>query len=447
MKTNLKRAGSFFILISLMLTLTFSGCNKAEVPIVNPEETGEYPVTVNNLEIAVKPQKVLVLSPGLADIVIAIGAEQSLAAASADCEQEDLEVLPKVSVSDTQAVVDTGADLILTEPLDESTRAALENAAIPMLEVELAASREEFEHMYAQVATALLGDGYGYDLGLDTARNIFITMDTIQRETREYLNNTIVTACYLYDTDGKAMTGDRLGNLILEYAGLTNIFTSQSGDHYSRDTLKLSNPNIIFCDIGVKDEILSDESFSEIQAVVDGKVYEVAHSRMEMYGKVYLVTSELAGLAFPELMQEVAPEPEDPTSKINSEVEAEFNKSMPSSGEGSVPPESSAATSASSTASESPKPAATASPAKSESVEDDGEYTVLEFGDDGDEVYALQERLEELGYLDVEYDGQYGDYTVTALEAFQKANGLNDTGIASVETQKKLFSDKAVPKS
>ena len=38
-------------------------------------------------------------------------------------------------------------------------------------------------------------------------------------------------------------------------------------------------------------------------------------------------------------------------------------------------------------------------------------YTKLSEGDSNDEVYKLQERLEELGYLDTEYDGHWSIFT------------------------------------
>ena len=49
----------------------------------------------------------------------------------------------------------------------------------------------------------------------------------------------------------------------------------------------------------------------------------------------------------------------------------------------------------------------------------------LKKGMDGDDVYAVQERLYELGYLTVKPDGIFGNYTEAAVNAFQKNNGLS----------------------
>lgn len=61
-------------------------------------------------------------------------------------------------------------------------------------------------------------------------------------------------------------------------------------------------------------------------------------------------------------------------------------------------------------------------------------------------IYQMQERLIELGYLDGEPDGMYGDGTAKAVSQFQKKNGLEATGTADPETQDLIFSDDAKKK-
>lgn len=73
-------------------------------------------------------------------------------------------------------------------------------------------------------------------------------------------------------------------------------------------------------------------------------------------------------------------------------------------------------------------------------------YPTLEKGSKGNDVVALQTRLKELGYLDGAADGAYGNGTASAVNAFQAAAGLTETGIADAATQEALFADDA-PKS
>ena len=70
-------------------------------------------------------------------------------------------------------------------------------------------------------------------------------------------------------------------------------------------------------------------------------------------------------------------------------------------------------------------------------------YTSLQKGSSGEEVIKLQTRLTNLGYLNDTVDGKYGNKTVTAVQLFQKAVGLKQSGIADEETQRLLYAADA----
>ncbi len=66
-------------------------------------------------------------------------------------------------------------------------------------------------------------------------------------------------------------------------------------------------------------------------------------------------------------------------------------------------------------------------------------YKTLKKGSRGEEVRKLQTALKEKGYYTMKVDGIYGNGTVNAVKAFQKANGLKTDGIAGPQTQTKLY--------
>ena len=70
-------------------------------------------------------------------------------------------------------------------------------------------------------------------------------------------------------------------------------------------------------------------------------------------------------------------------------------------------------------------------------------YTTLSRGDKNNDVITLQQRLTELGYLNDSIDGNFGTNTQTAVELFQAAVGLEETGIADAATQAALYADDA----
>lgn len=75
-----------------------------------------------------------------------------------------------------------------------------------------------------------------------------------------------------------------------------------------------------------------------------------------------------------------------------------------------------------------------------------GDYAPLERNDISEAVTRLQERLAELGYLTTRVNGKYDNETVKAVKRFEKVNGLDNDGKASVLDQLILFSDSALNK-
>lgn len=71
---------------------------------------------------------------------------------------------------------------------------------------------------------------------------------------------------------------------------------------------------------------------------------------------------------------------------------------------------------------------------------------VLRSGSQGEEVWQLQTRLQELGYYTTAVDGQFGQGTKSAVMAFQRVNGLDVDGIVGDGTRAALYAEDAIPK-
>ena len=70
---------------------------------------------------------------------------------------------------------------------------------------------------------------------------------------------------------------------------------------------------------------------------------------------------------------------------------------------------------------------------------------MLSSGSSGDEVKALQSRLQQLGFYSGVLDGDYGKGTRAAVKLFQAQHGLDDDGIAGQNTLEMLYSNDAQP--
>lgn len=390
---------ALWICAALAATI-FSGCENLPGMASTATVTGEFPVEVNGVTISSRPQKVVVLSPSLADVVAALGYETQLAAGVESCTQDTLRDLQKIPENDYQAIINIGPDLVLGESFDSNLTSALSGANIPMLAINPAVNRTDFERLYSEVSSAFAGGGAGHDAGVDCAQDIFIVLDNINRVVPK---DKVTTACYLYDLQGSAVTGDMFASTIMSCAGVTNAFNSYTGRQYDFDALRISNPNIIFCAPGLKTEILRDSRFTNFQAVRNNAIYELEPSLMELQGRTVIEAAyEICASSFPELLEE------------NSTTV-------------SLPPN---------------EPSAPAVSVPETTVS----YPELSEGESSEDVLALQTRLDELGYLDTEYDGHYGEYTANCVRDFQETNSLPVTGVADQATQALLFSDSALPK-
>lgn len=71
--------------------------------------------------------------------------------------------------------------------------------------------------------------------------------------------------------------------------------------------------------------------------------------------------------------------------------------------------------------------------------------TTMREGDEGQDVFTMQERLQTLGYLDDAPDGVYGSATITAVQAFQEKNGLKIDGVASKAAVNAMYAAGVIP--
>lgn len=72
-------------------------------------------------------------------------------------------------------------------------------------------------------------------------------------------------------------------------------------------------------------------------------------------------------------------------------------------------------------------------------------YNTLREGDSGEEVKTLKMRMYELGYFkSTDYSDIYNQTTAERVRQLQKKNGLKQTGVATPELQRLIFSDECV---
>ena len=89
-------------------------------------------------------------------------------------------------------------------------------------------------------------------------------------------------------------------------------------------------------------------------------------------------------------------------------------------------------------------PEPTLTPAPAPTMTPNTAYKTLQQGDRGDRVKELQQRLKDLGYLEGEVDGAYGNQTRRAVQRFQYYNGLTQDGVAGKNTLTVLYESESL---
>ena len=367
-------------LLGILLVLSICvGCGpKGDISSGVAEQ--DFPVTVNEVTIQDEPKGVVVLSPNLAEVIMALGYEMQLCGKGAACTQEDLSVLPDMTLDDPQSILGVGADLVLTEDApSEEQKQGLNDAGIDVVTIAPATSREDFTRLYREVGSCMMGGVKGYERGEKIAEGIFSTIDDISRQIPQ--TDTPVSVCYLYDVEGGVVTGDTLEGKLIECAGLINAASDGAGNHMDVETLLMVQPQYIFCPTGLKDTLAQTDQYKDLTAVQEGRVYEMDPSLMEWQGNgVISAVSFMAGTVYPSLAEGTTSlEPEGGESQTptggNSDMEVGDVTSDPEQPEGDS----------------------------------------LKLGDEGDAVKNLQLRLAELGYLFVQPTGLYGEGTQQSI--------------------------------
>ena len=410
--------------VALSSALIMTGC-----------EEQEYPVSIANYTIEKEPENVVVLDPVTADIMAYMDFERKFAGRSKEVTQPELKAAPVVGTEenpDIDQIVKLKTDLVFcNDKIAEDAQKKLESKGIQVIKLQKPETTAEVKTNYETIGKALAGTKKGSAAGKEAYNKLVQDLDKQKREI-ENLNSTgaLYTVCYLY-IDGQKLnklSSGSFGNILMGYTNCVNIFsvgTNSTSVSPSNDTAKVvasANPNFILYDKKeTLDQLKSSKTLSKLNAVKSERTLEISLTDMSLPG----ITAEKT---LKKMIDFIYP------------------------GHGATPDEA-AKTAASAPAKQetTKKPQETTAP-KAEDVS--AQYKIsltdlsLTVNSEGESVSAVQQRLVDLGYLtqseeDSNVTGYYGEATVNAVKAFQKQNGIKETGDADAATLKALFLSNA----
>ena len=420
----------------------------------NSSRSEEYPVKLANITISKAPDRVIVLSDSIADILVSCGFIKKIEGRSDECTQEEISGVKTVGSKlkpDLEKISALSPDVIFADsdmPKEQLTKlnavsythltlpTKLNESGFTVITFVPATSMSGISDLFGNVGAVMAGETTGREIGEERAETLSVTMDDLQRLIPE--SKVLVTACYLYDEKGTSLKDDTPSGKLFEYLNAVNVCKAGVADDEAFNALKLANPQYIFCDIGVKDKIMKSELFKDFSAVKNKQVYELSSELFSRQGNSLVeALTDMIEIMYPS----VSINPEDPTKRTESS-KAETSKAETSKAETSKAETSKAETSKAET-SKAETSKATTSKVKADTSLKITKDMFFEFGDIKDDIKKVQNRLEALGYFNEEKSGYYGEVTQKAVKAFQKANKLTQSGNCDYKTLTLMFSAKA----
>ncbi len=414
--------------IKRLMAAAIAGVLIISAAACSDSSANEYPVKIAGHTFDAKPESVVCLSDSVADILIACGYADAIIAKTDECDQEELDNIPSVGARDSisvQKIASVSPDVVFTDrTVPEEVLEELNEDDYNVLNMIKAHDSKELSILYESISAVMGGNETGRENGEKKASSLLQSFDAMERTIPDRDENEAqITACYLYDVDGTAATDDAMCGQLFNYAKVLNVCAASETSLNTSEAIKLSNPNYIFCDVGVKKQIMSDERYKNLDAVKNKKVYEIDAKTFDRQGD-----SMTEVLSF--IIQTIYPELKSQTNEESIETSESSEVSETSAKEESK--------------NESSKTEKTTKVKADNSLEitDDMEFGQ---GDENEAIKNIQQRLKDLGYGKFE-DGitdYFGEQTAKAFKSFQKKNGLDQDGYANADALRLLFSDKA----
>lgn len=272
MINRIKIKKAFALTLScFLLTTAFSACKKPEdAPPPETEETTAapeptpYPLTVNGTEITAKPEKVVCLSPFVAEIIFELGYGDTIIGRSGYCEYPS-EIL---SAEDVGSAANPNINsishlmpnlVIASTPIASKDIFTMEQAGIATLIIPSPTTLEGFSSVYTALGLIYEGMFTGTEKGEEAYSGI-----------SKLLGNTeaLNIGKFVYITESlTAAGGNTFESAVLSCFG-TNLAKESESYGFDKNLLLENQPDLILLNSKyTRDDLLNDEILSQLEAV------------------------------------------------------------------------------------------------------------------------------------------------------------------------------------
>lgn len=274
----MKKHTALILAFAFTAASIFSGCNNNDddkqheittLPSVTENEPTPYPFMLNDVEIEAKPEKIVCLSPAIAEIIYELGYSETIIGRSSYCDFPaaiaSIRDIGSTANPDLKAISELKPDLVISStPIATKDIFALEQEGIKTLIIPAPTSLEGFSSIYTSLGLVFEGMFIGTEKGEETFSGI-----------SKLLGNTenVNIGNFVYITEGlTAAGGNTFESAVLSCFG-TNIAKDAEGYGYDTALLEENQPDVILVNNQyTKDDIINDEVLGQLDAVKENKI-------------------------------------------------------------------------------------------------------------------------------------------------------------------------------
>ena len=411
----------------------------------------DFPVQIANISVKSQPQRVVVLDAAAADIIGYMGLSRKILGRSDAVDQDEFKPVAVVGNEGNPDVIDIvnqDPDLVFAnDRLSSNTLDTLERKNITVIKIQDAKTLAEVKTNYETIGKLFKGKNTGQKFGEDSYNDLINKLEK-QKKDVEALSGKDApkTICYLQLDNSrlKKLSSQSFGGILMTYTNCNIISDDQAVGNDIAGAIANANPNFIFYnDEATLQAIKANKALAKISAVKENKLMQIPINQMSLPGTTAVKT--LTAMNDFIYNGKVAT-PDQATTQPTTQAESKPQTTQPTTQADSKPQTTTQPDT-------KPQTQATTAPATEPANQDvSSKYKIdlkdlkLEKGDNSDDVKKMQTRLADLGYVKNDEDhvtGYYGDVTEKAVKAFQKKNGIKETGNADNATLKAMFNSGA----
>ena len=400
----------------LLCTLIFTvGCNSGD---------SSYPITIGNTTFNSKPEKVAVLSPNVADIVCQLGMEKNITLISSDVITDSIKDKKTCGTAiepDTEKIIDSDIEVVLADDnMSDGAIKTLEDNDVKVVQFH-----------YGNTGAILNGET-GKTQGNKAYTKL---MNTLKNYKTEFSKKHSKDKLLFLEGTGPyvSVIQESWYGKLLAFTGTDVVTKDVNNSTYDVNMIDSLNPKYLVCNNDTYKSLENKGTLKKCDFNKSNGHIIIEKDKLKLQGKTAIENVE-------KILQTID---KSTFEKIKSTPTTTVEKTTKDTTSTTVSKANTTVTTTAVPTTTKPKEKYPLQ-SKYKVKFTDSAIKTMTLQSQNDYNKAMQERLTDLGYLaSGNATGYFGDMTKTALETFQKNNGLSATGTVDSKTLQVMFSSSA----